>query len=307
MTEEAIQQTQETEQQAEADFNQGFSKAPEQSAPDANAEVKTGDATAKDAETVTGDSAAKEVKAEVPAEKPALIAGMTEADWNAAVAKAAGPLAEKLQADIRKNFGQIGEMNRVLQEVKQGLSAGRGPGRKITADLLKRVNEELPGLGDALAQDLSAILGGAEEAQANAEAKGQSFNAEDFYAKKVLPALQEAEARQNERAELRIVKSIHRDFDTVVKSPEFGAWVKTLPADRQKEVLESKDGFVAADAVTEFKSSAEKAKKDQQKKSNRLEAAVTPRGVPNAGAPSTDEDPEAEFNSGFKKAGRKFR
>ncbi len=116
----------------------------------------------------------------------------------------------------------------------------------------------------------------ADKAQASAEAKGQTFDPEAFFATKIGPALEQLEARANERAELRIVKSVHRDFETVVKSPEFSSWLTALPEDRQKTIRESDDGFVAADAVTEFKAWRDKAAKQKADKANRLESMKKP-------------------------------
>lgn len=303
MTDQAIEQAETpSQEQEDAQFAQGFAAAPEQSAPETKTEA-TEDKPATDTETKPADdAAAPETKADAPAESPR-IAGMTESEWNAAVAKGVSPVAEELRKEIRKSFGQYGELNRQIQEMRQGLSAGK-PGRKITADLLKRVNEEIPGLGDALAQDLSEILGTAEAAQAKAESKGEAFDQDKFITEKIKPALSDIEARLNQGAELRIVKSIHRDFDKVVKSPEFSAWLKALPEDRQKEVRESQDGLVAADAVTEFKGWSEKAKKDADRKTKRLETAVTPKGVP--GDAPTHEDEDALLAKGFNQAGKQY-
>lgn len=302
MSDQATEQEEQTEEQVEAAFAEGFGSAPEQSAPETKTDADGAVQTTETETKAEGDTQATEKKADAPAESPR-IAGMTEAEWNAAVAKGAAPVAEELRKEIRKSFGQFGELKRELQELKQRPQGGTA-GRKITADLLKRVNEELPGLGDALAQDLSEILGTAEVAQAKAEAKGESFDQEKFITEKLKPALGDIEARLNQRAELRIVKSIHRDFDTVVKTPEFAGWLKTLPEERQKEVRESDDGLVAADAVTEFKTWNAKAKTAKEQKSKRLESAVTPKGVP--GDAPIHEDEDALLAKGFNQAGRQY-
>lgn len=297
MTEAVVEQVVETPnaETEDADFAKGFAEARGVQPP---AEEKT--------------EPKPEVKVEVKVEeqaqaqaKPTLIAGMTEEQWNAAVAKAVD--AETLRKEVRQNFGQIGELKRTLGEINTKLAAGAGSGaaRKITAAMLKRVNEELPGLGDALAQDLSEVLGSAEVAQAKAESQGKAFDPDAYFKDAIVPALEKLEARANDRAELRIVKSIHRDFETVVKSPEFGGWLKTLPEPRQKEIRESEDGFVAADAVTEFKGYVEKQKKAKEQKTTRLEAAVTPQGAAQAGGPIQKDD-EALFNDGFNTAGKKY-
>lgn len=296
MTEAAVA----TAVEDEAAFSKGFESAPAQAAPEQAAPEQ---ATETAPETTATETQTTKVEP-TEAEKPQLIAGMTEADWNAAVAKAAGPLVEAARSEVRKNFGQIGELKKTLTELRGQIAAGGNASRKITAETLKRVNEELPGLGDALAQDLAEIFGSpaiqaeADKAQASAEAKGQTFDSEAFFAQKIGPALEQLEARANERAELRIVKSVHRDFEAVVKSPEFSSWLTALPEDRQKTIRESDDGFVAADAVTEFKAWRDKAAKQKADKANRLDRATTPSGdrrqsghVPN--------DEEAEFNRGF--------
>lgn len=304
-----------SEADAEADLSAGFDKvrgeakpspeaktAEKKSEPKAEEPKKEEAAPAAEPAKPAAETPVAEKPVEAPAEKPTLIAGMTEAEWTAAVAKGVGPVAEAMRAEIRKNFSQIGTINRTVQELQKKLSAG-SPGRKITPEMLKRVNEELPGLGDALAHDLSEALGSAEVAQAAAESKGQAFDQEKFFAEKIGPALQQIEDRANEKAELRIVKSIHRDFETVVKSPEFGAWLGTLTPERQTEVRESNDGFVAADAVTEFKVWKDKAEKEKAKKTTRLEAAITPKGGGAQSKPTQDD--EADFNAGYKKAAKK--
>ena len=291
---ETPEQVRAAEVEADAAFSAGYDTAP-------------ADDAAPEASPVEGaEPVAAEAAPEVAA--PVLIGGMTEEDWNAAVAKAAGPLVEQARAESRKNFGQIGDLNRTIQELKAQIAAGGSSAsrKKLTAEALKRVNEELPGLGDALAQDLAefldspAVQAEAEKAKDAAEAKGQTFDSEAFFAQKIGPALQDMEARANERAELRIVKTMHRDFETVVRSPEFAGWLGTLPPEEQTRIRESDDGFVAADAVTDFKAWREKAKQQKQNKQARLEGAIPAKGTAQTGHVSNDED--AEFERGFKAA-----
>ena len=293
-----VQQPQvQSAEQVEADeaFSAGFGDAPAQAA------TETGpvEGASTEAKPVTDKT--------VAAPEPVLINGVPEAEWNAAVAKAAGPLVEQARAEIRKNFGQIGEVNKALKDIQAKLAAGGTPAarKKLTSEALKRVNEELPGLGDALAQDLSefldspAVAAEAAAAKETAEAKGQTFDPEAFFTQKIGPALAQIEDRANQKAELRIVKSVHRDFETVVQSPEFAGWLGTLPAERQKTIRESDDGFIAADAVTEFKAHRDKSVKAKADKTNRLESALTPSGDRRPSSHvSNDED--ADFDKGYK-------
>lgn len=284
-------------EQEEAEFSAGFDEAPASAA----------------TETTPAEGSATEQSPSQPAEPapapaPVLIGGMSEAEWNAAVAKAAAPLVEQARAETRKNFGQIGEIKAALNDLKSAIAAGNQSNasrKKLTADALKRVNEELPGLGDALAQDLAefldspAIAAEAAVAQARAESKGQTFDPEAFFTTKIGPALESLEARANERAELRIVKSIHRDFDQVVASPDFVAWLGALPAEEQTRIRESEDGFVAADAVTAYKAVRAKQAQGKTNKQNRLEGALTPSGDKTPSS-HVDNDEEAEFAKGYK-------
>jgi hypothetical protein len=296
---ETTEQIQAAEALADEDLSAGFGK------PEAPASDKPKPA---EASTTGGaEPAKKEETAPAPAEvKPVLINGMPEAEWNAAVARAAGPLIEQARAETRKNFGQIGEMNKALKEIRDTIAAGGSTvsRKKLTAEALKRVNEELPGLGDALAADLAeyldspAVAAAAATAKSDAESKGQTFDTEAFFNTKIGPALAQLETRANERAELRIVKSMHRDFDVVVRSPEFGAWLGTLSAEEQTNIRDSEDGFVAADAVTNFKAARDAQVKAKAKNETRLRSALTPSGDRQLESHIAIDD-EAAFETGY--------
>lgn len=303
---------QQQEVQAEDDLAAGFNKVHgEKGLP--SPESKTND---KPAEAKPEEKPAPEQKPEAtpgakPADTPAKtadeprIAGMTETELKAALAKG-GEAKAHVDAEVRKVFGKLGEIQRTVQDLSKSLSAGRS-GRKITADLLKRVNDELPGLGDALAQDLSEILGGAEAAQDAASKQGKTIDLDAYHQEKLAPALAAMEARiaqVSESAQLELVTYIHPDFEQTVQGDEFKKWLDTLAEERRKEVVESPRAMVAAKAVTEFKEWKVKAAKEAAKQKNRLEGAITPRG---GGAPPTPQQPdeEADFAAGYKKAVKK--
>jgi hypothetical protein len=270
----------------DAAFAAGFDTAPAQAAPETEP-----------------DAAAASAEPEPPAPPAKKLAEMTEEELRGFVAAETAKTVEELRSDNRKNFGQIGDIKRTLTDLQTKLAAGGSTAarKKLTAEALKRVNEELPGLGDALAQDLAefldspAVAAEAADAKEAAEAKGQTFDPEAFFAQKIGPALGEIEARANARAERRILISIHRDFDAVVKSPEFSEWLKRLPPERHTEIVNSDDALVAADAVTEFKARA----KPKQSTSSRLASAV-PASGDRTPATHIANDDEADFEKGFK-------
>lgn len=293
--------------QAETDLSAGFDKVHGKvPSPEAKPADKVVD---KPADALPAGNAVSEVKTAVtpvePAPKGPLIAGMTEVELKAALGKGAA-----WEAEVRKVFSKVGEINRTVQEMKTAIAAGgnKSSTRKITAEQLKRVSEELPGLGEALAQDLAAIFGETEtstaQAQAKAEAQGKPFDGEAYFAEKIGPALEVAKAQANEAAQTELLEFMHPDYGTTVNSPEFKAWLQSLPAERQKEVAESPRAVVAGRAITEFKDWSAKAQKAQERNKTRLEGAITPKGGGSPPGQPTQDD-EADFAKGFKKATRK--
>ena len=309
---EQTQQAEQAEEQAEADFAKGFGAAPVEPAPAQETLTDKEDAKTEESAKPATEEPKKD---DAPAEGPR-IAGMTEAEFNAAVAKGVSPVVEEMRKEIRKNFGQIGDLNRIINELKTARASTPAAARKFTADMLKRVNEELPGLGAALAEDLSEILGGAEKAQDKAEAQGKPFDQQKYHEETVVPELH----KLRRDMEVKLLKYAHPDYLTVVYAdpaerkwtPEFAAWVAAQPADKQEIIANSDDATEVAAYITEYKAHAEKARKEAEKaklekerKDKRLEEAVMPEG---SGAPpaSQTNDEEADFEKGFKKASKGY-
>ena len=281
------------ELQAEKDMEAGFTSAHVE--PTKPAEVKA------EPETKTEEPAP--AKAAVETQEEPRVFGMTEAEFKAELAKT-GSVSTRVDEEVRKLYAKLGEYNRTIQDLSKKISAGGSTAsRKITADKLKRVNEELPGLGDALAADLAeffespAAQAEVKEAAADAAAKGEAFDPESYFAEKLSPALMAMEARMQEASEMKLVKFMHPDFDTVCKSPDFDTWLKTLPAEKRKSVVESTDALVAAGAVTDFKTWRDAKAKAQATSKTRLERATPARGGSTATTETPDED--AELASGF--------
>ncbi len=292
VTEEVTQTPAEQEAAAEAAFSKGYNETK-----GIEPEEKKADEVKEEGEK-TPDSQTPEVKTDTPANE-ARVFGMTEAEFKAALTQSGA----KVDTEVRKVFSKIGEINRTVQELNKKLSAGPS-GRKFTAADLKRVNDELPGLGEALAQDLSALLGGADAAQAAAESKGQTFDPEAYHAEKLAPALQKMEARiaqVSEEAQTELLAYIHPDYEAYLKTDTFSNWLKSLPEDRRKAVVESPRAVVAAQAITDAKAWQAKAEKAKKQSQTRLEGAITPKG---AGAQPANQQPDedAGFRRGYKKA-----
>lgn len=284
----------------EVSFSKGYTKAlgeqPSTEAPE-KGDLKT-DAPAE-AKTEAGTSAAP--PAATP--EPPKVFGFTEAEFKAEMAKAGTAGTIRVNEEVRKVYSKIGEINRTVQELSKNLSAGK-TGRKITAEALKRVNDELPGLGQALAEDLSEILGGAAPAEAAAAAQGQSFDLEKYHAEKLAPALQAMEARigkATEDAQIELLTYMHVDYEAFLKTDDFKAWLQTLPADRKEFIVQSPRAVVAGAAITEAKKWSEDKRKADAKAKIKLEAAITPKGTGSAPAQHVTDD-ETSFSKGYKRA-----
>lgn len=313
MTEAATEVTQTEEQiaaQEETDLSAGFNKVhgdkpSTEKTPDSKVEQKAADAKPAGNEQTTGTevrTGATTVDEGKP--KAPLIAGMTEEQLKAALGKGAA-----WETEVRKVFSKVGEINRTVQELSKAIAAGSNKStRKITAEQLKRVSEELPGLGEALAQDLAGIFGDTEvatkQAEATAAAQGKPFDADAFFAEKIGPALETVKAQANESAQTELLEYMHPGYSATLKTPEFNTWLQSLPAARQKEVVESPRAVVAGKAIAEFKDWHAKAQKAQERNKTRLEGAITPKGGGSPPGQPTQDD-EADFASGFKKATRK--
>jgi hypothetical protein len=218
-----------TQEAADADLAAGFAKVHslKEGSPEAQPPAETPQPAADEAaaKKTADEAAAKAAQAAAPS------AETQRAQYDAA-------LKTHVDTEVRKVYSKIGELNRTIQELTKNLAAGKNASRKITSEALARVNAELPGLGDALALDLDAILNSpvaaaqVQEARAEAEAKGVPFDPEKYYAEKVAPALQAVEARSQaalpamldearQKARLDIV---HDGWEDTVKLPEFTAF-----------------------------------------------------------------------------------
>ena len=245
-------------------------------------------------------------KTEPAVVEPVKVLGFTEAELRAELGKT-GAVSKLVEKEISKVYGKIGEIGRTIQTLQQGLATSK-TGRKITPEALKRVNEELPGLGTALAQDLTEILGGAEAAQAAAEGKGQIFDADKYHAEKIAPALAEMQARivkakdeATESAQSELLTYMHPDYEVFIKSDTFKSWLQTQPADRRKEVVTTPRAVVAGKAIAEAKQWAEAKKKEAAKAKSKLDAAI-PATKGGAAAIQQAPDASASFRRGYTRA-----
>ncbi len=104
--------------------------------------------------------------------------------------------------------------------------------------------------------------------------------------------------------ERRLLTRDHKDWESIVGSPDFLSWKNNvLPADDSTRLDTVWDADFISAKFTEFKAwkaAQAAAAVAQQNKKNRLDNAVTPRGVPRQGTSSlSDDDEELAMEQAF--------
>jgi hypothetical protein len=211
-----------------------------------------------------------EVKAEPEIEKPA---------EEAAKPLTVEDLREIIEEQKRQNIlhttklsGQIGE----LSERQKKLEAAKASVSGISPKARERLSADFPELAEMLFSD-----------------DGEAAPA---VVQKVVAVPSGPTAEDVEDAK-ELLQFDHPDWETVVVSPEFNAWTATLPPKIAKRLAETYDPAFVSDKLTKFKM-FQAAKTPAVKpvidttKQERLESAVTPRGVPRTATSSHDENEE---------------
>jgi len=214
-------------------------------------------------------------------------AQITEDQFNDLMAKVSQIDEGRRQIDTLS--GHLGGMKQVVEGLKQQR-------KSLSAGQLKRVAAEFPELAEALQSDLSE-LGGASVDPVEIDKRVESVVETRVAAKAI-------------EFETKLLRFYHRDWEAVVASNDFTAWKNQLPEAERTKLNTSNDGEYIADKLTEFK--AAKAAKDKadaeaaakakssDKRQQRLEAAVPPRGT-GGHTPSRSGVP-SDFQAGWDSA-----
>lgn len=214
-------------------------------------------------------------------------AQITEDQFNDLMAKVGQIDEGKRQIDTLS--GHLGGMKQVVESLKQQR-------KSLSAGQLKRVAAEFPELAEALQSDLSE-LGGASVDPMEIDKRVESVVESRVAAKAI-------------EFETKLLRFYHRDWDKVVVSQDFLTWKGQLPEAERTKLDNSNDGEYIADKLTEFK--AAKAAKDKaaaeaaerakssDKRQQRLEAAVPPRG--SGGHTPSKSGVPSDFQAGWDSA-----
>jgi len=181
---------------------------------------------------------------------------------------------------VRKLYGEIGAMNRTLQDLKkQATPPAPAPvDDELTAALgeAERVAEDFPELGAPLVKTVKALTAKFNAVPQPTEAAPQVSQ------EQIAQMLQTELAEQRRKDGEEALKLEHPDFNTVINSKVFKDWINTKPAEQQDVIRNTMNPMVASRFLTDFKASQQV----RQTKQSRLAAAVTPTGVAKPPAPS---------------------
>lgn len=181
-------------------------------------------------------------------------------------------------------FGQIGEFNRGLQEVRQLASQAN----QFTPQTIQVTPENFSKVREEFGEEFSAALAH-DLAQIQMQQVQQGFTQaqiDEYVSSRIAEA-------QNQFT-TKLVSMTHPDWQETVTSKEFGEWMGKQPPHIQQMMEDSWDSEFITTAIGAFKHETSHKQQVTQKRTNRLAAAVTPSS---SGAAVYDE--EDDFEAGF--------
>lgn len=179
---------------------------------------------------------------------------------------------------IRRMHGEIGNINRTLQEIKNP-----PPAQTVEIDedaaALDGITQEYPELAGPIVKNIRALQDKLGKLSAN-----QHSAPVDDIDDRVAKAVQE----RTQRDAIELLKEEHPDYTAVYQSEEFKTWLSAKPPEYQARLENTWNPGIVSKGLTEFKNALKKSKE----KNTRLASAITPRGVPQRAGSSVlpDED-----------------
>jgi hypothetical protein len=197
-------------------------------------------------------------------------------------------------SQIDKAFGKIGGIERLMQQLQSSTPAGQAV--EVSLEDFAEMTAEYPELADLQMKGLNRVL-------AKVRGTGPAIDAtqiEQLVQQRLAPALQDVDTRVEQQVGAILLTEKHENWREIVgkqddKTNAFRIWMETQPEAYRTQINQTNQASVIARAISTFQ--AAQAKKPAiDKRSSRIEAAVTPKGVGgHAPAPSDDD----EFNAGF--------
>ncbi len=216
--------------------------------------------------------------------EPTLIAGLTEDEIREGIQNA-GKI-EELRKELRKSHDRVyGHIGQLVQERIDKISAALPA--TISPQAREKMVEEFPELAEIMFDSPEAVPGVATKAlppEPVPENVGQTI--EEIVAK--------ATDDQSKKFELRLLRQEHSDYKQIIETEGWKEFVKTLSDFDQKQIETNYEFDFCSAKLTDFK----KVRDEKQKKQDRLNSAITPKGNNYAPSMSVDEEEKA-FQEGF--------
>lgn len=278
MSDQAIEQVEQTAEEAMAEMMAGYSgNARAEEAPE---EQEEDEPSAEQDETV--------VEADDPPE-PNQLNDLTEA---MTALKAQVAAAQGDSQTIRKLHGEIGNINRTLKQLQT--SKEYAPvDDELTAALKEAdaIAQEYPELAAPLVKAIKAM-----NEDRKTQPQAQPVDISERVSEQVRK-IREFEARESLAEE-------HPDFETVRGTQAFLAWESQQTPEYQKKLRTTWNPAVVAKGLTLFKESLKESSKTKEQKTNRLATATATQSTASKVKSSVISDEEAlsiGYNSGLKR------
>lgn len=185
---------------------------------------------------------------------------------------------------VRKMYGEIGNINRALQQLQSAPPAEAAPAEKAAALVLKRLSNDFPEVAEPLAEDIAEAIQSAMQGISNPVDIDAKVTAEV--------------TRLRQQDAIEALMEEHPDAVAVKDSDAFNKWLTTLPAEKQQKINSSWNPAVVSRALSEFKSTQSSQTSDRERKQKRLESAVVTQGTTQQSRASTIPDEEG-LNIGY--------
>jgi hypothetical protein len=169
----------------------------------------------------------------------------------------AGLTKAEFDAQIRKVFGKIGELNSKIEQVSRST-----PKLRINPEKFTRTRESFD---DDFANSFASDLNDAVEVEYAPQPEAQQQD-------------EPLEVKLEKKTNMAIVAGVHPDFREVVSSQEWSAWKSSLPVDVQNELDNTWDASFINPMLSKFKAQLNQQTQKNVNKNERLVNAITPRG-----------------------------
>lgn len=205
--------------------------------------------------------------------------------------KAKAAEIDKLKEREQRIYGTLGSLKQSIDQLRSQPRPS-ATAVQVTKEKFAKLSTMFPEMAELLAEDLNGVLAGAGASPVDPSQFEQALDT------KLNERLYQSQQAMQQQFEAKVLSVMHPDWRQTVATPEFEKWKQALPEQTRVQLDNSWDAEFIGSKLTEFKDWKSKATQGQAQKRSRLEAAITPKGSPNAPVKTVDD----AFLEGFKNA-----